>query len=159
MRKPKKYAEGTSVPVEKSKGEIDRLLRDWGCDRILWEDDFRNGTVALSFVWSRQGNSYAARLSIKMPTEKEIRERPSVRDGRNGRVNENRVKDAIEKNGRPEMRLLLLWLKAAFNAVEAGILDPRVVFLPFFVNEKGQTVADIVIPALEMGQFPKLLKA
>lgn len=145
---PKKYAEGTTVPITKSRGDIDRLLRDWGCDRIAWEEDFRAGVIALRFVWTKDEQSYAAKLTVRLPTEADIRARREVRDGRNGRINENKVKLALERNGRPEMRLLLLWLKAAFNAVEAGILDPQVMFLPFFVNAEDQTVSEVIVPNL-----------
>lgn len=145
---PKKYAEGTTVPIAKSKGDIDKLLRDWGCDRIAWEEDFRAGVITLRFVWTKNEASYAARLSVRLPTLADIRERKDVRDGRNGRINENRVQAALEKNGRPEMRLLLLWLKAAFNAVEAGLLEAETLFLPFFVNAQDESVSDIIIPNL-----------
>lgn len=156
---PRKFAQGTSVPVAKSKGEIDKLLKNWGCDRISWEEDLRDGFISLRFVWTREGHSYAARLSLSVPTEASIRSGPMAKDGRTGKVNENKVRDLLERTGREEMRLLLLWLKAAFHAVEAGILDPRVVFLPFFVNEKDETVADVIIPRLEGGSFFKQLKA
>lgn len=145
---PKKYAEGTSVPVAKSKGDIDKLLREWGCDRIAWEEDFRNGTISLRFIWSKEAMSFAARLTVKLETDKEIRERPEVLDKRNGSVNENKVRALLERNGRAEMRLLLLWLKAAFNAVEGGLLDAQTIFLPFFVNKDDETVSDIIVPAL-----------
>lgn len=144
----RKYAEGTAIPISKSKADIDKLLRDWGCDRIAWDEDFRNGTISLRFIWSKDAVSFAARLTVKLETDKEIRERPEVLDKRNGSVNENKVRALLERNGRAEMRLLLLWLKAAFNAVEGGLLDAQTIFLPFFVNKDDETVSDIIVPAL-----------
>lgn len=157
MQKKRKYAQGTSVPVAKTKGEIDKMLREWGCDRIVWEDDFRAGVVTLRFVWTFLDRPFAARLQVNLPTEADVRESRAARDGRSGKVNETKVARIMDRAGREEMRLLLLWLKAAFNATEAGILDPRVVFLPFFENDRGETVADLVIPKLSAGQFTRLL--
>ncbi len=160
---PKKYAATTTVTIEKSKGDISKLLRDWGCERIAWEEDYKHGYIALLFVWSKEEQSYAARLQITIPTETQLRGDPQNADGRTGKPNENKTRLAVERAGRSEMRLLLLWLKAAFAAVDAGIIEADVVFLPFLVVRDGQTVSDVVrrnLPALISGQtnFKQLTK-
>lgn len=38
----RRYAKDTSVPISRSRAHIETLLRDWGCKRIAWEDDFEN---------------------------------------------------------------------------------------------------------------------
>jgi hypothetical protein len=144
----KKYAEKTSVTVEKSKGDISKLLRDWKCDRIAWEEDFEKGHIALLFVWKKDTQPYAARLEIKIPTEVQIRKRPECLNKKTGQPNEGAVRKCIESAGRSEMRLLLLWLKAAFAAIDAGIIPADIVFMPFFVVRDGQTVSDVVRPNL-----------
>lgn len=53
-----------------------------------------------------------------------------------------------ERAGRHEHRVLLLWLKAALNAVEAGLVDPASIFLSFLVGRDGRTVADVALPKL-----------
>lgn len=145
---PKKYAAGTTISVEKSKGDISKLLREWGCERIAWEEDFKEGHIALLFVWRRDGQAYAARLEIKILTEEQARKDPANMDRRTEEPSEARVRDAVARAGRSEMRLLLLWLKAAFAAVDAGIISADIVFLPFFVVRSGQTVSDVVRPNL-----------
>lgn len=146
--KKRKYADGTTVSVGKSKDEITRLLRDWGADRVAWQEDFTNGSILLGFVWTKDGQQYGARIEVHLMTEKEIREAPENLDMRTNKPSEARVRQALERHGRSEMRLLLLWLKAAFNAVEAGIVKPETLFMPFFVTSSGETVADVVLPNL-----------
>jgi len=54
--------------------------------------------------------------------------------------------------GRAEHRQLALLLKAAFNAVEAGIISPEQLFLAWLVGKDGRTIGDVALPRL-----PKLL--
>lgn len=157
---PKSYAAETTIPIGKSKVDIDKLLREWGCDRIMWEEDLRTGAITLRFVWTSSGNRYAAKLMVRIAGEDVIRRRDSVLDKRTGRVNENKLRHELERAGRSEMRILLLWLKAAFNAVEAGLMKAEELFLPFFVTKDDVTVAETIIPnlpALMSGGALKLL--
>ncbi len=153
--KRRKYAVDTSVPVERSKGEITKLLRDWGCDRLGWQEDFVNGRVGLVFIWTREEQSYGARIELLLPSEKDYREDPANRNKQTGQVVEARIRNALERQGRAEFRLLLLWLKASFHAVDAGIIRPEVLFMPFFVTKGGSTISDAVLkdlPALVVGK-------
>ncbi len=136
----KPYAGQTRVPVAQSRAEIDRLLRNWKCDGIQWTDEFTKGTVTLAFIWSRKPKQtpgeverYLARLTLKMPS---------------GDTNYGlQIQRSLH-------RTLLLWLKACFNAIEAGLVSAEQVFLPFLVGTDGRTVGDVAIPRL-----PALLKS
>lgn len=141
-----RFAEGTSVSMGKSRGEIDDLLRAWGCNGVSWLDDYEAGVVQLQFRWKRDDLVYLARFSLRLPSEAALRERAI--DGRTKRFSQTKL-DALRKaNGQQEHRVLLLWLKAAFNAVDAGIVDAATIFLPFLVGADGQTVADVAVPKL-----------
>jgi len=61
------------VHVGKSRSEIDRLLRDWGCDGIRWTDSFSQGLAALEFIWVREDIHYLARFTLHLPTDDELR--------------------------------------------------------------------------------------
>jgi hypothetical protein len=64
------------------------------------------------------------------------------------------------QRGKKEHRLLLLWIKAAFNAIEAQIIYPEILFLPFFEGKDGHTVGEIAmerLPELLSGSATKLL--
>lgn len=143
----RRYAQDTSVSVGRSRGEIDDLLREWNCDGIRWTDDYRTGRVRLEFLWSRDAAQYLARFDLRLPGEEELR-RKAI-DLRTRKVSEvKQLKKAREAAGRHEHRVLLLWLKAALNAVEAGLVDPAAIFLPFLVGSDGQTFADVALPKL-----------
>jgi hypothetical protein len=70
----RRYAEGTSVSVAQSRGEIDKLLRDWGCDQIIWADDHKEGRAMLRFLWENEGVQYIARFPLNIPTNEELEE-------------------------------------------------------------------------------------
>lgn len=142
----RRFAEDTAVPVAKSRGEIDRLLREWGADGIQWADDFRNDRAVLRFVWTRDGKSYLARFGIGLPSAKDL-ERHAI-DGRTRRVSQAKLDALLAQRGKREHRLLLLWLKAALNAVDAGLVSAEALFLPFFEDHDGQTVAEVALPRL-----------
>lgn len=142
----RRFAEDTTVSVTKSRGEIDDLLRAWHCDGIRWTDNFRDGVVTLEFTWSRDGVDYLARFTLQLPTEEEMRTRAI--DLRTRRVSDVKLRKVREAAGRHEHRVLLLWLKAALNAVAAGLIDPATIFLPFLVGRNGQTVAEAALPRL-----------
>jgi len=148
----KRYAQDTSVPVGRSRGEIDALLRRWGAKGVQWTDDFDEGKVALRFAWTHEGSQYMARFNINLPSEDELRKQAidgrSTNYGQGGRVSEAKLEKLRRARGQAEHRLLLFWLKAAFNAVEAGIISAEALFLPFLEGRDGKTVAEVAVPKL-----------
>jgi len=149
----KRFAQNTSVSVGKSRGEIDSLLRQWGCKGVQWTDEFEAGLVTLRFRWEHEGCAYMARFSVNLPTDEELSK--SAVDGRTTRttwsdpkVSDRKLEKLRETRGQQEHRLLLLWLKAAFNAVDAHIVTAEEIFLPFLEGKDGRTVAEVAIPKM-----------
>ena len=145
----RRYAETTKVAISKSRDEIGALLREWGAELVSWADDFKGDQVVLRFVWTMKGEEdrrFHARLSISIPTHAEICARSDMRGARG--FSETRFRAACEANGKSEHRLLLLWLKASFNAVAAGLVSPEALFLPFLEGKDGTTVAERAVPNL-----------
>lgn len=142
------YAERTTVAVGKSREQVDKLLRQWGCDGIRWTDHFTQGLVALEFIWTHEEQPYLARVSVHLPCDDELRD--LARHAQSGAFLQSKFEKLCEARGRSEHRLLLLWLKACFNAIEAGIISAETVFLPFLVGMDGRTVADAALPRLPM---------
>lgn len=140
------YAESTSVPVSRSRGEIDRLLRDWGAKGLQWSDDFERGVVMLRFLWHFDGQDYMARFSLHIPTHAELKKEAVLK---NGKFSESKMQKLQNDVGKREHRLLLLFLKAALNAVQDGLIPAEVLFLPFLEGKDGQTVAEIAIPRMK----------
>jgi hypothetical protein len=144
----RKFAEDTTVPIQRSRAEIDKLLRDWGVEGIAWQDDFANDHVQLRFVWANGGEKYLARVGIKLPGRKSLED--DALDGRTLRVNENKMRKLLDARGKREHRLLALWLKATLNAVDAGLIKAEELFLPFLEGKDGYTVAEMTIEKLPM---------
>ncbi|MEL6544134.1 MAG: hypothetical protein AAFQ82_05880 [Myxococcota bacterium] len=141
----KRYASKTTVPIAKTRGEIDRLLRQWGADAIQWTDEFGEDRSTLRFVWLHEGTKYMARFSIRLaPIDPD-----DVTDLRTGNISPTKLQKAQDARGKQEHRVLQLWLKAALNAVDAGIIDAATVFLPFLEDGTGRTVAEIAVPRLQ----------
>ncbi len=144
----RRYASGTSVAVSKSRGQIDKLLREWGATGVQWTDQWEAGRVAVRFCWIREEDEYMARLDIKLPTREDLEAREDMTNQRTGRVSEARVRDELARIGTQEHRVLLLWLKAAFNAIEIGMVAAEQIFLPFFEGKDGKTVWEAAEPRL-----------
>ncbi len=147
----KRYAAETSVRSGKSREEIDTLLRQWGCHQIIWADDFREGRVELRFIWEHEGVEYVARFPLSIPTDDDIRK--IARHSTTHRFLQAKFDRIAQRRGWAEHRQLLLWLKATFNAVEAGIIEAACVFLPFIEDAEGVTFSERVLPNL-----PKILE-
>jgi len=143
---PKKFAEDTTVSITKSRGEIDELLRRWDCDGIRWTDMLKKSRAILEFNWARGGAEYLARIVVEHPTDETLRERSG--NAASGKFMESKYKKAKELAGRQEHRVLCLFLKGAFNAIENELIAAEVIFLPFFVGRDGRTIAEIAIPRL-----------
>jgi hypothetical protein len=156
----RRYAQDTSVAVSKSRSEIDTLLRQWGANALQWSDDFTNGKVTLRFVWRYEEADYLARFVLELPSEEQIKAQ-SI-DRRSRRYSQNKFNQLVSGRGRSEHRILLLWLKAALNAVDSGIVSAETLFLPWLEGKDGRTVAEVAVPHLERlmsGSAMKLLGA
>lgn len=157
----RRYAQDTPVPISRSRGEIDSLLRSWGADGVQWTDEWTVGKITLRFIWPKDGVKYQARFVLQLPTDEQVRTDPALRN-RWGEVAAGKLDKALAARGKSEHRLLLLWLKAAFNAVDAGLVSAEVLFLPFLEGSDGQTVAERALPNLPhllIGSADKLLTA
>lgn len=147
----RRYAESTEVPIERSRREITELMQQWGCKQIAWADDFERGRAALEFVWRHEGQDYHARFAIELPSDELLRQ-AAVRKGawRGSPPLAAKLERLRAARGRPEHRQMLLWLKAAFNAVRAGIIRAEALFLPWLVMRDGRTVGERAIQNLPM---------
>lgn len=140
------FAKDTAVPVSRTRSAIDMLLRDWKCDGIQWTDEFTKGRVTLRFLWTREEMQYAARFTIELPNDEVLKKRAIHRG--TYQFSQRKFETLQRDRGKQEHRLLLLWLKAAFNAIEGGIIPAEMLFLPWLEGRDGQTVGEKAIPKL-----------
>jgi len=154
----RRFAEDTSVPISRSRGEIDQLLRAWGAQGIQWTDDFEHDRVMLRFVWPRGEQRFMARFAISLQGREELEKEAAGVYG----IREAYLEKLMQGRGKREHRVLLLWLKAALNAVDSGLIDAETIFLPFLEDRNGKTIAEIALPRLGVlleGSASRLLEA
>ena len=136
-QRKRRYAEGTTVPVSRSKVHIEGLLKKHGAAGFSYS--WLEGAVRMEFLMK------GLRIRVDLPAL-------DIRD-----LTERQA----EQRDREQWRALLLILKAKLEATEAGISIFEEEFLAFVVLPDGTRVGDIVIPelaAVAQGKFPLSLE-
>ncbi len=134
----KKFAADTSVPAERSKAEVEKLLTRFGADQ------FASGWMASRAVVSFRMNDRQIRIEIPMPTLSDPKT-PSW----------NRVKgqfyhqDKVDQEVRRRWRALLLYVKAKLESVHSDIVSFEEAFMSHVVLPNRQTVGQFMSPQIE----------
>lgn len=143
-----KYAEGTSVPVEKSRAEIEKWLRRAGADQC-------------NSGWSSEKAVVAFRMQgrfvrIEMPLA--LLNGPKGKQQIDGKW---RTQEGVDKENRRRWRALLLYIRAKLESVESGIMVFEDAFMAHMVLPNGTTVSSFMRPQIESaynkGEMPKAL--
>lgn len=128
------YAEKTSVPVSRTRDEIERTLTRYGADAFSYGWDGDRAVV----LFQAQGRRI--RFDVTVPGE--------LSEARRAQVERQR------------WRALLLVIKAKLEAVAVGIVTFEEEFLAHIMLPDGSKVADWMAPQLEQvyetGQMPEL---
>lgn len=147
------YAEQTTVSVEKSRAEIERLLTKYGASRFVSGWDQRGATIAFEV------SSRMVRFQLPMPNLEDF----AVSSGGRRRHNEKAKVQACEQEQRRRWRALALVIKAKLEAVETKIVTFEDEFLAHIVLPNNTTVAEWIGPqlmkAFESKKMPPLLAA
>ena len=127
-----KYAENTSVSVEKSKAEIEILLQRYGADQFLnaWEE----GRAMIQF----RANGKYVKFILPLPNktdEKFLRHPRFYRT-----YSSEKSLQLWEQACRQAWRALALVVKAKLEAVESGITSFEEEFFAHIVLPNGKTV-------------------
>lgn len=146
------YAENTTVNAEKSKADIEKIIRRFGGNRFMsgWDDIENYGFVVFDI------QNLRLRFTVPMPDHNE---------GEITDTGRRRKKESAEKVREQEMkrrwRSLLLVIKAKLEAVETGISTIEHEFLANVVLPNGETIGSKMVPKVkeiaESGQLPKLI--
>lgn len=140
----KRYAEGTTVPVDRSRGELTGLLTQYGCQRMAWATE--PGADTLMFELG--GNQY--RFVIAKPTLDDLRAQYRA-DGRDW----TRVLDPLAKvdgEWRRRWRAHVLLLKAKLEFVAGGDTTLEREFMPALVVAGGRATLAEWLETSEQGQ-------
>ena len=137
----RRFAEGTSVPVGQTRGEVENLLRKHGAGGFMFGET--GGKALLAF----EMRDRRLRFIVPMP------------EFNKSRSNERAVAAEIRRR----WRALLLVLKAKLEAVASEIVLFDEEFLAHIVVSGNTTIGDHMIPqmktALAQGKLPPLLGA
>ena len=135
-KKIRRFAEGTSVDVSKSRLEVESLLSRHDADQILVGTDQKKGTGFVAFTLEKR----QVRLFV-----------PPRETGKRNR-------DQIE---RERWRALVLLLKGKLEIIASGMATFEQEFLAYIVLPNGKTVGEELTPRLasayENNEMPKLL--
>lgn len=134
-----RFAENTSVSVEKSRAEIEKLITRYGATSTAFMTAPGRSVVCF------EANARRIMFELKLP---DIAEKRFQRDGRNSPRSPQKRMEAWEQACRQSWRALTLVIKAKLEAVEAGITSFEDEFLAHIVMPDGQTVATHIKPRI-----------
>jgi hypothetical protein len=146
------YARNTTVPVEKSRAEIERLLSQHKCTKFLAGVDHEAHRATVQF----QAHQRIIKFDITLPNPGD----PKYRKIKNSYLQRTTagVEKLVEQETRTRWRALLLVIKAKLEAIESGIATFEDEFLAHVMLPNQQTVAEWVGPAVaeiyEKGRMP-----
>jgi hypothetical protein len=132
------YAENTSVPIEKSKGEIESVLKKYGAGRFGYMADDEKAIIVFT------ADNRHIRFTIPMPNPDDFSRTPTGRMRKS-----NAIPEAYEQEVRRRWRALSLVIKAKLEAVNTGITEFEDEFLAHIVLPSGKTVAEETKPAIK----------
>lgn len=148
-----RYAESTSVSVERSLGEIQSTLQRYGARGFAY--GWKETKAMIDFEMEDR----RVRFVLDMPD----RDSPQFKltPSRKWRRSDEDALKAYEQACRQRYRALSLVIKAKLEAVEAGITEFEDEFMAHIVLPNGSTVRDHVRPAIaqsyETGKLLPLL--
>ena len=147
------YAADTQVSADRSRTEIERILRRFGADTFLYGWDREKAVIQF------QAEGKQVRFVLPMPDRNDPRftHTPS----KNRERTDVAAQAEWEKATRSNWRALALIIKAKLVAIDSGITEFESEFLAHIVLPSGETVAGWVLPqiekAYEVGEMPMAL--
>lgn len=150
-----KYAKETTVSVEKSRVEIEALVRKYGASGFMsgWQ-----GNAAMVAFEMRDRR---VKFVLPVPDKGERRFTHVRRNGWDQPRTAAQSLEAWEQACRQRWRALALSIKAKLEAVESGIASFESEWLPYIVTSDGMTIGEKLLPRLNeiasTGTLPPLL--
>ncbi len=148
----RRYASRTSVSVDRSRAEIEGLLKRYGAEEFgyAWTKD-----GAGMVVFQMKGRP--VQLLIPIPDRKD----PEIRMTPGGKLRTKiQIEEAWEQEMRRRWRAMALVVKAKLEAVESGIADFSDEFLAYTMLPSGRTIGQELKPKLDhiakTGEMPRL---
>lgn len=151
------YAKETSVPVERSKQEIERTLARYGASEFVYGS--KQDRAMVGFVLENRRIRFL--LPLPNPKDEKYLRTDGGRQRRPGKHTSELAQRAWEQDCRQRWRALALTIKAKLEAVEVGIATIDEEFLGYMILPNGSTMSEWAAPQLtkfyEKGSMPPLL--
>lgn len=145
------YAATTSVPVERSRAEIEKLLSRHKCSKFMAGVDHDVHRATVQF----QAHNRIIKFDIALPDPKD---RKYQRDRHGWQRSPSGIEKEVSQEERTRWRALLLVIKAKLEAVESNIATFEDEFLAHVLLPNQQTVAQYIGPTVsqiyETGRMP-----
>ena len=147
------YAKDTTVPIDRSKVEIERTLTRYGAQEFMY--GWKAGQAVIAF----KVNDRKYRINLPLPDRND----PQfyLTDNGRRRTSQDAVYAAWEQATRQRWRALALWIKAVLEAAEAGIVTLEDALQTFVMLPNGHTVGEWLGPQIDevyrTRQMPQLL--
>jgi hypothetical protein len=136
------YAQATTVPVHRSRAEIEGLLVKHKASQYLTAHDSERGQAVVQFKIQNR----IVRFVVKLPLLTDYAKR---RD-RRGLILGDAQKEALRaQDERQRWRALLLVIKAKLECVENGIATFEEEFLAHIVLPDDTTVGQVILPRIQ----------
>ena len=146
------YAQSTTVPVEKSRAEIERLLSQHHCTRFASGIDHETKRATIQF----SAHNRIVKFEITLPDPGD----PKYRKIKNSYLQRTAagITKIVEQETRTRWRALLLVIKAKLEAIESGIATFDDEFLAHVLLPNQETVGEYIGPLVaqiyETGRMP-----
>lgn len=137
-----RFAEQTSVPADRSRGEIERTLSRYGATGFMYGWD-ENGAVV---GFRAQERLVQFRLAMPDRDDRRFTMTPAGKRERSAA----QAEAAWEQATRQIWRALLLVVKAKLEAIDAGISTFEQEFLAFITLPDGTTMGDWAAPQIAL---------
>ena len=134
------YANDTSVPVERSKTEIERTLERYGAMSFMYGWDRASNAAVIAF----EIEDRRVRIVVPMPKREQF-----IATATGRKRSASVIDSEWEQGKRQRWRAMLLIIKAKLEAVEAGISTIEAEFLAHTLLPNNQTIGDWLAPQIE----------
>jgi hypothetical protein len=139
------YAENTTVSVDKTRAELEQLLKRFGADAFGHMSDNKKAVI----LFRARGKSVRFLLPVPNPEDKQFTEFTRKGSYYSTKRTAEAARKEWEQACRSSWRALFLAVKAKLVAVETGITTFEQEFLAHIVLPNGQTAGEMMIPQIE----------
>lgn len=136
MARSQRFAQGTKVPVERTRMEIEKTVKRYGADAFATFEDPSCQMIAFRVA------NLNVRFTVPLPKRKE------VANASRYALTPNQLDAAVDQETRRRWRALLLSIKAKLEMVESGLACFEEEFLAHVVTGSGQTVGEALVPQI-----------